>query len=78
MSDSDRKRAEAERPLTEAGEGEAEGFEQTEEELIEHASHGDQHAAEHIFRDAPDIDEDERASDPAEANHEFSNEDSER
>jgi hypothetical protein len=29
-------------PLEEAGEGEAEGFEQAEEELIEHASHGDQ------------------------------------
>lgn len=32
---------EAERPLAEAGEGEAEGFEQAEEQLIESASHGD-------------------------------------
>ena len=32
---------EAERPLAEAGEGEAEGFELAEEELIESASHGD-------------------------------------
>ena len=31
---------EAERPLREAGEGEAEGFEEAEQELIEHASHG--------------------------------------
>jgi hypothetical protein len=31
----------AERPLAEAGEGEAEGFEQAEQDLIEHASHGD-------------------------------------
>lgn len=31
----------AERPLEEAGEGEAEGFEQAEKDLIEHASHGD-------------------------------------
>jgi hypothetical protein len=31
----------AERPLAEAGEGEAEGFEQAEADLIEHASHGD-------------------------------------
>src|SRR5512145_1214936 len=31
----------AERPLAEAGEGEAEGFEQAERDLIEHASHGD-------------------------------------
>jgi hypothetical protein len=29
------------RPLREAGQGEAEGFEQSEEELIEHATHGD-------------------------------------
>ena len=32
---------EAERPLAEAGEGEAEGFEQSEAALIEAASHGD-------------------------------------
>ena len=31
----------AQRPLREAGEGEAEGFEDAEQELIEHASHGD-------------------------------------
>ncbi|MEO7198426.1 MAG: hypothetical protein ABIZ50_08130 [Solirubrobacterales bacterium] len=31
----------AERPLIEAGEGEAEGFEQSEAALIEAASHGD-------------------------------------
>jgi hypothetical protein len=29
------------RPVREAGGGEAEGFEETERELIEHASHGD-------------------------------------
>ncbi|MGI9021574.1 MAG: hypothetical protein ACR2G3_12805 [Solirubrobacterales bacterium] len=32
---------EAERPLREAGQGEAEGFEIAEEDLVEHASHGD-------------------------------------
>lgn len=32
---------EAERPLAEAGGGEAEGFEQAERDLVEHASHGD-------------------------------------
>jgi len=32
----------AQRPLSEAGEGEAEGFELAEEELIDRASHGDQ------------------------------------
>jgi hypothetical protein len=31
----------SQRPLREAGEGEAEGFEDAEQELIEHASHGD-------------------------------------
>ena len=35
------RRAEEQRPLREAGQGEAEGFEEAEEELIEHASHGD-------------------------------------
>ena len=32
------------RPLVEAGEGEAEGFELAEEDLVEHATHGDQHS----------------------------------
>lgn len=36
---------EAERPLAEAGQGEAEGFEQSEETLIEAASHGDSGAS---------------------------------
>ena len=33
----------AKRPLVEGGEGEAEGFELAEEELIDNASHGNQH-----------------------------------
>jgi hypothetical protein len=37
-----REKAEAERPLRESGEGESEGFEEAEAELIEHASHGRQ------------------------------------
>src|SRR5438128_2739901 len=44
---------EAQRPLEEAGQGEAEGFELAERALIEHASHGDQHAARHATSDAP-------------------------
>ena len=32
----------AQRPLAEAGQGEAEGFELAEEDLIDHAEHGDQ------------------------------------
>lgn len=35
------RREEEMRPVREAGGGEAEGFEETERELIEHASHGD-------------------------------------
>jgi hypothetical protein len=35
---------EASRAVVEGGGGEAEGFEEAERELIEHASHGDQHA----------------------------------
>src|SRR5438067_9545199 len=38
---SERAPSEAERPLVEAGQGEAEGFEQSEQELIERSSHGD-------------------------------------
>jgi hypothetical protein len=37
----DERHEEEMRPLREAGEGEAEGFEEAEAELIEHASHGD-------------------------------------
>jgi hypothetical protein len=39
---SEDRREEEMRPLREAGQGEAEGFEEAERELIEHASHGDQ------------------------------------
>ena len=38
-----RKRALDRQPVDEAGGGESEGFELAEEDLIEHASHGDQH-----------------------------------
>lgn len=64
----------AERPLAEAGQGEAEGFEQAEQELIEHASHGDQHAARRAARDAPSGSEDGRATEGAEPDHEWSSE----
>jgi hypothetical protein len=65
---------EAERPLVEAGEGTAEGFEQTEQELIEHASHGDQHAARRAIQDAPDEADDGRAAQDGEPDHEYSSE----
>jgi len=38
--------------VDEAGGGESEGFELAEQELIEHASHGDYHTPSRIIRDA--------------------------
>jgi len=64
----------AQRPLAEAGQGEAEGFEQAEQELVEHASHGDQHAARQAIEDAPASSEDELATEGGEADHERSSE----
>ena len=61
--DEDRARDPAFAPLIEAGEGESEGFELAEQDLIEHASHGDEHAAGRIIQDAFDDDEDARALD---------------
>lgn len=58
---------EAQRPLDEAGQGEAEGFEEAERELVEHASHGDQHAATRVMEDAPWQDDDGRAADAGDA-----------
>ncbi len=65
---------EAERPLAEAGQGEAEGFEQAERELIEHASPGDLHAARQAIEDAPDEGDDARAARDGEADREYSSE----
>jgi hypothetical protein len=47
-----KRRAEERRAVEEAGGGESEGFELAEEELIEHASHGDEHTPSKIMRDA--------------------------
>jgi hypothetical protein len=57
-------------PVREAGGGESEGFEEAERELIEHASHGDQHAARRVLEDAPDEDGDARAAPDAESDEE--------
>lgn len=52
-------------PVREAGGGEAEGFELAEEELVEHASHGDEHGTTKIINDAGSLgDEGEGAPDP--------------
>lgn len=73
-SEEDAGLSEAERPLAEAGQGESEGFEQAEEELIEHASHGDQHAARRAMQDAPAESDDARAAPGGEADDERSSE----
>jgi hypothetical protein len=49
-------------PLIEAGEGEREGFDVAEADLIKHASHGDQHGTDPIHRDAAGFDEPEEAA----------------
>ena len=47
-----KRRAEERRAVEEGGGGESEGFELAEQELIEHASHGDEHSPMRIIRDA--------------------------
>jgi hypothetical protein len=62
------------RPVLEGGGGEAEGFEQAEDALIEHATHADQQAAHAIIHDAA-IPEDEGVTvEDAEADFERSSE----
>lgn len=58
-----RRRFEERRAVEEAGGGESEGFELAEQELIEHASHGDEHTPSVIFRDAERESEDAGALD---------------
>jgi hypothetical protein len=65
---------EASRPVAEGGGGEAEGFEEAERELVEHASHGDQHAARRAIEDAPDSSDDTRAAEAGDADVERSSE----
>lgn len=64
----------ARRPVIEGGGGEAEGFEEAEQALIEHASHGDQQSAHAILHDQGRAEESEGAQDDAEADHERSSE----
>jgi hypothetical protein len=72
---SDEPSDEAERPLAEAGQGEAEGFEQAERELAEHATHSDEHAARRAIQDAPlDEADDPRAAHSGGADEERSSE----
>jgi hypothetical protein len=56
MRELELRRREALRAVEEGGGGESEGFELAEQELIEHASHGDGHTPRRIMRDAADED----------------------
>jgi hypothetical protein len=56
-ADVERRHREERRAVEEAGGGESEGFELAEQELIEHASHGDEHTPSRILRDAEPAEE---------------------
>ena len=57
IMDLEARRREERRAVEEAGGGESEGFELAEAELIEHASHGDEHTPSKIMQDAVGPDE---------------------
>jgi hypothetical protein len=60
----------AERPLREAGQGEAEGFEEAEESLIEHAQHTDLGHSPRHDAFAPEVESDRSSTEYADADHE--------
>src|SRR5271170_5217688 len=64
----------AQLPVTEAGGGVAEGFEEAERALIDHASHGDQQSAHTILHDQGLPEEEGAAREDAESDHERSSE----
>ena len=72
--DLEERRTEEQRAVSEGGGGEAEGFELAEEELIEHASHGDPGPDPSNLAGAP---EEYRGDEGGEADHEHSSEDDE-
>jgi hypothetical protein len=58
------------RAVEEAGGGQAEGFELAEQDLIEHASHGDEHTPSRIMQDAgPDEDSADSVYGEADSEH---------
>ncbi|HEY1688429.1 MAG TPA: hypothetical protein VGF95_06135 [Solirubrobacteraceae bacterium] len=61
-------------PVTEAGGGESEGFEEAERMLIEHASHADQQSAHAILHDQGAVEEENLRHADAEADAERSSE----
>jgi hypothetical protein len=62
------------RPVSEAGGGEAEGFEDAERALIDHASHADQHAAHAILHHQGRAEEENTTRENGEADMERSSE----
>ena len=52
LRDLEERRRQARLAVEQAGGGESEGFELAEQELIDHASHGDGHTPARIMRDA--------------------------
>lgn len=64
----------AQRPITEGGGGVAEGFEEAERALIEHASHGDQQAAHAILHDQGPPEEELTGREDSDSDHERSSE----
>ena len=64
------RRREERRAVEEAGGGVSEGFELAEEDLIEHASHGDDVSASRILRDAGTLDEEQSGAVYGEADEE--------
>jgi hypothetical protein len=64
----------AERPLVEAGEGVAEGFELAEEELVEAAQHGDRGGDPQQDAFTPEVESDRSTAEYGEADHEESSE----
>ena len=64
----------AQLPVTEAGGGVSEGFEESERALIEHASHADQQAAHTILHDQGLPEEPDGGREDAEPDHERSSE----
>jgi hypothetical protein len=57
IPDLEERRRQERKAVEEAGGGEAEGFELAEQELIEHASHGDEHRPFRITHDAGPLEE---------------------
>jgi len=68
--DLEARRLEERRAVEEAGGGESEGFELAERDLIDHASHGDQHTPSRILRDAGTLDEEQSDTTYGEADDE--------